>query len=29
MNGADADERHIPFGLLHALGGDSSPTSRD
>lgn len=29
MNGADVIEKHVPFGLLHALGGDSSPTSRD
>lgn len=28
-DGTDAIEKHVPFGLLHALGGDSSPTSRD
>lgn len=28
-NGTEAIEKHIPLGLLHALGGDSSPTSRD
>ncbi len=22
-------EKHVPIGLIHALGGDSSPTSRD
>jgi hypothetical protein len=28
-NGADAIERHIPFDLIHAVGGDYSPTSMD
>jgi hypothetical protein len=28
-NGTDAIERHVPQGLIHGLGGDSSPTSRD
>ncbi len=28
-NGLDTIERNVPLGLLHALGGDASPTSRD
>jgi hypothetical protein len=27
--GSNVIERRVPLGLLHALGGDSSPTSRD
>ena len=27
--GSNDIERRVPLGLLHALGGDSSPTSRD
>ncbi len=28
-NGMDPVEKHVPLGLIHALGGDASPTSRD
>jgi hypothetical protein len=28
-DGTDAIQRDVPFGLIHALGGDHSQTSRD
>jgi hypothetical protein len=29
MNDVSAIQKHVPISLIHALGGDSSPTSRD
>jgi hypothetical protein len=28
-DGKTVVEKYVPFGLIHALGGDHSPTSRD
>ncbi|MFZ0272657.1 MAG: hypothetical protein WB524_08515 [Acidobacteriaceae bacterium] len=28
-DGKNTFEKHVPFALIHALGGDHSPTSRD